>query len=357
MEKAMQFSASNKDMFKELIKACTERGLYPKNKDLCSSIKSSISGMDIPEKEGIGGLVDAYLARVGQVPAPVEECQQSETTPAEISPVVAAPQPSHVSAPAPAPKGKPFAGITHGVATGSFLMLIHGAPGTGKTSLLAKARRVIIGDAERGSLKLSCARVVFRDWLHAVEFVRWFFSADNQEYDTLGIDTINALERMCHEQVCVENGWPDLDKPGYGKGFVKANLEMTKLIQFIRNASISSGKSVIFIGHSKVKSCPNPDGEDFERHCIGLHKDLLDWVYGQMDHVLFAHSKMVLKSADEKDKDSKKVAVGQNILQLHTGGAPNIISKNRCYPPLPRIIPMLPLNADAGTIEKFWKPF
>ena len=353
----MQFSASNKEMFKELIRACTERGLYPKNKDLCSSIKSSIEGMDIPEQEGIGGLVDAYLSRVGQVPTPAEEGQQVEAVPGEIPPVSATPQPSHVSAPAPGPKGRPFAGITSGAVSGSFLMLIHGAPGTGKTSLLAKARRVIIGDAERGSLKLSCARVVFRDWPHAVEFVRWFFSADNQEYDTLGLDTINALERMCHEQVCIENGWPDLDKPAYRKGYAKANLEMTKIIQFIRNASILTGKSVIFIGHSKVKSCPNPDGEDFERHCIGLQRDLLDWVYGQMDHVLFAHSKMMLKSADEKDKDSKKVAVGQNILQLHTGGAPNIISKNRCYPPLPRIIPMLPLTADGATIEKFWKPF
>jgi hypothetical protein len=323
-----------------------------------------MEGLDIGEDGSeLGAAVDAFLRSlkpeetqvlesVEEAPLPILTANPSPApAPAEEAP------PVPVKATPPAPKGKPFPGISTGVLSQAFLMLIHGAPGTGKTTLVSRARRVIIADVERGSSRVDASRVAIDSFGHIQALTRWFFSVDNQQFDTLGIDTINALEKMCHEFVCAENNWPDLEKPGYGKGFAKANLEMTRFIQMIRNESLRTGRPVVFIGHSKVRSCPNPDGEDFERHCIGLHKDLTEWVYGQMDHVLFAHSKMMLKSADEKDKESKKVAVGQNILQLHTGGAPNIISKTRCYPPLPRIIPMLPLNADSATIEKFWKTF
>ena len=347
----MIFKASNKENVTSLMAILKAKGVYPNDLPTCTAIKQALADKDISDLEQA---VDQLLSRVGQdSPVPESEPEQAPTEGNNPThPVVSA-------TPQPAPKaaGKGFPGLSVGTVLSSFMMLIHGAPGSGKTSLVAKARRVVIADIERGTLKIACARVVINSWSHFQEFVRWFFSADNTEYDTLGADTINALERMCHEHVMNENNWPDLDKPGYGKGFAKANLEFTRLIQLIRNESLKSGKSVIFVGHSKVKSCPNPDGEDFERHCIGLHKDMLDWVYGQMDHVLFAHSKMILKSADEKDRDSKKVAVGQNILQLHTGGAPNIVSKTRCYPPLPKIIPMLPLNANADIIEKFWKQF
>lgn len=347
----MLFLSSNKANVTALMAVLKAKGVYPNDLPTCTAIKEALNDKEISNLEQA---VDALLSRVGQE-SPTTEGEPENAPTEENNPtppvVSATPQPTAKAA------GKGFPGLSVGTVLSSFMMLIHGAPGTGKTSLLAKAKRVVIADVERGTLKLACARVVINSWSHFQEFVRWFFSPNNTEFDTLGADTINALEKMCHDHVIAENNWPDLDKPGYGKGFAKANLEFTRLIQFIRNESLRTGKSVIFIGHSKVKSCPNPDGEDFERHCIGLHKDMLDWVYGQMDHVLFAHAKVMVKALDEKDKDSKVVATGQNILQLHTGGAPNIVSKSRCYPPLPKIIPMLPLNANADTIEKFWKQF
>lgn len=317
------------DMLQQLVAILTQKGIYPKEKQLCTDVKAAIESQE--EIESIESFVDSFL--VGRQEKKKAIAPQKTTS--GFAPNIQ--------------KGK--------AKKAGAIFLLHGESGTGKTWLTASRPRTLVGDAEKGSLLIDCARDIIKDWQYLNNLVDWFFSAENTDFDTLTLDSVTQLEKMCWDFVCQQNGWATLEKPGYGKGYIAANGEFAKMVMKARNASLETGKSLIFVGHSKVRTVPNSEGEDFEKTCLNLHKDLHEFLYGQCDFVLYSHWKKTLVNVDPNDRDSKVIAQGAKILQLHTGGSPNITSKNRCYPSLPSIIQVPPINASEDVINKFWEQF
>jgi hypothetical protein len=46
---------------------------------------------------------------------------------------------------------------------------------------------------------------------------------DPAGYETLVIDTLDALEPMLLEHVCAQHGWKNIESPSFGKGWVLAD--------------------------------------------------------------------------------------------------------------------------------------
>jgi hypothetical protein len=325
----MIFDSKDKEHMIELVRCLGLIGLTPtKDKARCSQLKNEIEGQDVES-------VEKFISdRAFKSFIPIVGHQEK--------------------------KSGGFSPSFGSVQSSGFTCLIHGMPGCGKTWLASKVDSPAYADCERGSLKiksLNKSREIINDWKHLTNFVDWFFSDDNTGMNSLVIDSLTEAEKMCQQFVCEREKIESLEKAGFGKGYIWANSEMSKLIMKCRNKSVEQGKSVIFVGHTKVKSTPNVSGEDFDRNCVGVHKDLNEFLYGACDHVLYAHWKMNLVQKDDNNKDSGVIAKETGVLCVHTGGSPNIVSKNRCYPSLPKIVNVPPMNASAEEFIKFWNTF
>lgn len=333
----MKYDPADKAQKALLVKIFTELGLLPDHKDECKSIAAlaEIEEFDDLRKFITSKIDELYPHLVKQK---VSVLTKKETKVSE----------------------KKTSGITisRGVMDSAYMMLIHGDPKTGKTTLLSSCPDIVIGDLELGSRKLDCARVSISDWEGIVSFVDWFFT-EQDEFRNGAIDTMNRLEMYARAYVCKKHGVEDIgeyDKKTFGKGTIELNSMVAKLLISIRNRVIESDKSMIFVGHSDIKNCPNPEGENYERHTLGVGKELVKFTCGIMDHLLFAHKRVNIVAADPNDKNSKIIAKGGNIYQLHTGGNAAIISGTR-NANLPQILQMPSPEASREELEKFWSKF
>ena len=103
-------------------------------------------------------------------------------------------------------------------------LLIHGPEGIGKTSLAAKFPAPIFLQCEDGcpsGLKLATFGLLssydeVRDALAAL-------GSEPHEFQTVVVDSLDKLEGLIWSAVCESNGWPSIEAPGYGKGYVVAD--------------------------------------------------------------------------------------------------------------------------------------
>jgi RecA/RadA recombinase len=112
------------------------------------------------------------------------------------------------------------------------IILVYGAEGRGKTTLASRFPEPV-------AMLLECGlprgvKVDAIDGLGGygtiIDALRALY-ADPHGYQTLVIDTLDALEPMLLEHVCVAHSWKNIESPAYGKGFVIADQEWLRLIR------------------------------------------------------------------------------------------------------------------------------
>src|SRR6056297_30369 len=111
-------------------------------------------------------------------------------------------------------------------------LVLYTEPGFGKTSTAAFADKpkIIMGAGETGYETLldygrvpAVPHVVVERWTEYMGVLKQL--ADEPDCDVLAIDTLGAVERLCHEHVCNRDfggDWSDSGFLGYQRGFVQA---------------------------------------------------------------------------------------------------------------------------------------
>ncbi|MDR3182272.1 MAG: ATP-binding protein [Planctomycetaceae bacterium] len=82
------------------------------------------------------------------------------------------------------------------------------------------------------------------------------------EYRTIGIDTLEALERMIYSEICRQAKSGSIEKAfgGYGKGYVAAGETTVKILDSL-SALIPFRKMPVLLGQCDVKTVSDPEGE------------------------------------------------------------------------------------------------
>lgn len=189
----------------------------------------------------------------------------------DARPVAVAPQ-------APKPKASRLANVQRGRLRVPLRHLFYGPEGIGKSSLAADAPAPIFFDIEGGSPELDVARYPFRDGdgghvpanydevLAGIDDLL----TSSHDYQTLVVDTIDALESLIHAHVCKAASKANIEAFGYGKGYKVALTAVRELLSRL-DALRTRGMQIVLIGHSWVKTFKNPEGEDFDRYQLCMH--------------------------------------------------------------------------------------
>lgn len=149
-------------------------------------------------------------------------------------------------------------------------VILYGPEGVGKSTLAAAFPHPLVLDTEDGSHHLDVDRVPvarLADIVQAIAEVQQMQAAGTCAYESLVIDTADALWRMCAEQVCLDNNWKNIEQPGYGKGYAIASARFTGLFRSL-DQLMRAGMHVVIVCHMKVVKVNLPDAPEFSRYCL-----------------------------------------------------------------------------------------
>ena len=198
------------------------------------------------------------------------------STPRSAPQSAPAPRPASASPPKPTSR---LGSVKRGQIRSSLRYLFYGVEGVGKTTLVADAPRPLLLDIEGGADNL--ARYQFRDavgghvpqsYEDVVAAIDDLIATPGHGFESLGIDTVDALESLIQRYLCEQHKKSGIEDFGFGKGY-KATVEELRRFLSKLDAVRAQGVQIILIGHSFVSTFKNPEGEDFDRYQLHVHKD------------------------------------------------------------------------------------
>lgn len=163
-------------------------------------------------------------------------------------------------------------------------------------------------------------------WTEAIESIESLF--DQNEFRTLVIDTLNGLERLCHEFVCERDYGGEWGKQGftsYMQGYDVALGEWRRLLSLLDRLREEKKMAIVCLCHTKVTTFKNPEGADFDRYQPAVHPKTWELTHRWADIVMFGNFYVTT----EKDGARHKGRGGQQRV-LYTQRHAAFDAKNRC---------------------------
>ncbi len=221
-------------------------------------------------------------------------------------------------------------------------MTAFGPPGIGKTEFGAALPNPVflIDDKEDGVNTLKSSGLIdagipvfpaATNWTDALAMVA---AVVDSSYDSLVIDTIGGMERLCHHYVCnrdFKGKWAE-GFLAYAKGYETALPEWLELLNGLDRVR-DAGKRVLLLAHSQVKPYKNPLGEDYDRFTPAVHPKTWNLTHRWSDVVLFLNYHIEVDESGTRAKGK-----GGQARNMHTEYCAAFEAKNRHR--LPAVISM-----------------
>jgi hypothetical protein len=242
--------------------------------------------------------------------------------------------------------------ITQATCGSAPIVLIYGSEGRGKTSLAAKFPKPVAMLLERGLPSGVTLDAI--DGLAAygavIDAIKSLYQ-DARGYQTLIIDTLDALEPMLLEHVCVEHHWKNIEQPPYGKCFVIADQQWLRFIKGITALRDKHQMTIVLVAHSTIERFDDPRAPSYTAYWPKLHKRARHLILDACDVVGFLAEDLRIATDDNGFRERTR-ATSSNQRFLFVEGCPAFVAKNRYAMP-PKIA--IPPDFNIGELTKHWK--
>jgi len=232
--------------------------------------------------------------------------------------------------------------------TAAPIVLVYGEPGVGKTTLAAAFKSAVWMAIERG---LPAGVVVdaidgLLTFANVVEALRELCK-DPQNYQTLVVDCLDALEPLLIDHLCGQRNWKDIEAPSFGKGWVALDDVWRSFLKGIVTLRDRHNVAIVLIAHSTIERVDDPRAPSFSTFVPKLHKRGRHLVVDACDVVGFLGHELKIFSDDQGFRERiRATASAQRFLFVE--GTPAYTAKNRYGM-------TLSLDLDIGSITQFWQ--
>jgi len=202
-------------------------------------------------------------------------------------------------------------------------IVIHGIHGVGKSLMASRSPKPVFIITEDGLTNIEVDHFPLAKSLDDVwQYMKMLIDEDN-EYQTVVIDTLDWLERLIFKQVCLDKGVKSISDIGWGKGYIAA---MDHWEHFLKGLDALRGKNkgIILLAHNEIKTFSPPDSDEYDRYQIKLDKRAAAIVEEWADLVLFANFKTYVTKNGTKGK-----ATGSGERVLHSDNKPAWRAKSK----------------------------
>ena len=203
--------------------------------------------------------------------------------------------------------------ITRGRNTQAMRMLVYGPAKVGKSTFAATFPNPLFVDLDHGTDDLDVARVNPSSY----EELRDFLGRVPDGFDTLVIDTIDILERHIYAFVCLQNGWKNIESPGYGKGQIAALTVWDELINNetgLLSKLRKRGIQIVLLAQTMPKEHTNPSGSNYTMHDFTINQKSARLIMQWTDVIGFLDREYMVS------KEDKITTSGKRVLRLNADG-------------------------------------
>lgn len=210
------------------------------------------------------------------------------------------------------------------------IITISGPPKIGKSSFGQQANNpAFIQTEDVGDGITAFKTPLLTSFSAVLESLEWL-GTNQHDFKSVVTDSMDWMERLIHKQICAENNVSNLEKIGYGKGYIMAVDLWTKYIDCVKYLRDTRNMMIINVAHTQIKRFENPETEPYDRYELKLHKAASDLIMESSDIILFANYFVgVTKTETGGFKKTRTRAVGSGERVLYTEERPAFKAGNR----------------------------
>lgn len=207
-------------------------------------------------------------------------------------------------------------------------VLLVGPPKIGKTTFGSEWPNPVFIKAEDGdtaSVELTGWDVkTYREVIEAIEAL-----FGEHDFRTLVVDSMSKIEPMVWAEVCRRNNWPSIETPGFGKGYVEADLLWQELMEAVTGLRRKKAMSIVLIAHSEIKRVEDPIVGPLDRYVPQLHKRAVDIVTKDVDVIAFMNYRISVQETTGAFNRKHRKGVGSGERAIHFTDRPGFLAGNR----------------------------
>lgn len=186
-------------------------------------------------------------------------------------------------------------------------VVIYGCEGIGKSTLAAQFPKPLILDIENGTGLIEVDRINTIATLADFTSTLKALSADSMGYETLVVDTADALEKLVTRAVCEKKGVSGIEDIGYGKGWIYVEELWRTILDQLDVLQSRTGMHIVLIAHAWMRKFEQPDEQGaYDRWELKLSKKSAPLLKEWPDALLFLNYRTLVTT----DQTGKAKAAG-----------------------------------------------
>jgi hypothetical protein len=206
-------------------------------------------------------------------------------------------------------------------------VLLYGTGGIGKTTFAAHAPNPVFLQTEESEVGAATFGLL-RSYDEVMAALHDLYEQPH-DFGTLVLDSLDWLEPLIWQATAVQNGWANIETPGYGKGYLAASEQWRALLEGTTALRDDRGMAIVLIAHHEIKRFESPETDPYDRYQPKLQARAAALVQEHVDAVLFAnyHVATVRTDLGFNKKATRGVSSGDRL--AYTTERPAWLAKNR----------------------------